>query len=144
MRHLRHTPMRGLVAVCVVSGIMLMGCGEPDTEPATEPQEGSPDLSTLQIAVNPEYHQAQKSGMSGSGFIVPTSCAAGVAWQGTFYIIGPTELKGVPDPRPAEPLEGVVVPGCNDTGGTSEPDVPADAWAIEGVDTDRALFIQSE
>ena len=62
------TPMRGLVAVCVVSGILLMGCGDPDTERATEPQEGSPDLSTLQIAVNPEYHQAQKSGMSGSGF----------------------------------------------------------------------------
>jgi len=26
-----------------------------------------------------------------------------------------------------------VVPGCNDTGGNGEPDLPTDAWAIEGV-----------
>jgi hypothetical protein len=35
-----------------------------------------------------------------------------------------------------------VVPGCNDTGGTSEPDVPTRAWAIEGVNPGRAIFVQ--
>ena len=65
-----------------------------------------------------------------------------MAWQGAFYAVGTAGLKGVPDPRPAEPLDGVVILGCNDTGGSSEPDLPTDAWAIEGVDPDRAIFVQ--
>jgi len=65
-----------------------------------------------------------------------------VAWQGAFYIVTPDGLEGVPDPQPAEPLDGVVVPGCNDTGGNGEPDLPTDAWAIEGVDPDQAIFVQ--
>jgi len=63
-------------------------------------------------------------------------------WQESFYVIANTELlKGVPDPQPGEPLEDVVVPGCNDTGGDGEPDIPTEGWTIEGVDPKRAIFV---
>ncbi len=143
--HLRHSRMKrfGLIAACIVSGIVLAGCSDspPVADPGTSPQGSGPDRSSLDIAVNPEY-QAQGTSVAGSGLIVPASCAVGVAWQNAFYIIRPDGLNGVPDPQPAEPLEGVVVPGCNDTGGTSEPDLPMSAWAIEGIDTDKAIFVR--
>ncbi len=135
----------GLIAACIVSGIVLVGCRSdppPTAQPEISPQSSVPDLSSLAIAVNSEY-RVQESGTSGFGVIIPASCVAGVWWQDAFYSIRVDGLRGVPYPQPAEPLADVVVPGCNDTGGNSEPDVPTDAWAIEGVDTDKAIFVQN-
>jgi hypothetical protein len=131
-----------LLAACLVSGLLLAGCGDapPSVEPEASPQPTAPDAAALEIAVNRDY-EAQASG-SGSGLIVPASCVAGVVWNGTFYEIGADGLDGVLDPQPADPLEGAVLPGCNDTGGTSEPDLPISAWAIDGVDTSQAIFVE--
>ena len=132
-----------LIAACIVGGLVLAGCGEsePSADRDTSPQGSVPDRSSLDIAVNTDF-RVDKSGASGSAIIVPASCAAGVLWQGAFYVISAAELKDVPDPQPAEPIDDVVVPGCNDTGGTSEPDLPTDAWTIEGVDPDQAILVQ--
>lgn len=146
MEHLRHSGMTrsGVIAACIVSSIVLMGCSSdppPTAEPEISPQGSVPDLSSLDIAVNFEYRN-QESGTSGFGVIIPAACAAGVSWRGAFYSVRVDGLKGVSDPQPAEPLADVVVPGCNDTGGNSEPDVPTNAWAIEGVDPAKAIFVQ--
>jgi hypothetical protein len=143
----RQTPMpRPRIALaCLVTAFVIAGCGNSTSpaEGAASPESSAPDRASLALAVNIENYRDQQSGTSGSAFIVPASCVAGVQWDGTLYVIRSSgQLEGTPDPQPAEPLEGAVVPGCNDTGGTSEPDRPTEAWAIEGVDPERAIFVQ--
>ena len=132
-----------LFAVWFVGVVLLMGCGESPTvtDAGPSPQATAPDPSQLALAVNQGY-RAEPSDASGSAYIVPASCVAGVVWQGTFYVIGASQLPGVPDPQPADPLDGVVIPGCNDTGGTDEPDLPTNAWEIDGVDPGQAIFVE--
>ena len=145
LRRQRPMPRSQVALVCLVTAFVIAGCGDstPTTDGAASPEGSAPDRASLALAVNIENYRDQQSGTSGSGFIVPASCLAGVQWDGTFYVIRSSgELEGTPDPQPAEPLEGAVVPGCNDTGGTSEPDRPTHAWAIEGVDPERAIFVE--
>jgi hypothetical protein len=80
---------------------------------------------------------------SSVGVIIPAACVAGVQFDGTFYVIASGGLDGVParDLEASGALQGVVVPGCNDTGGVTEPDTPIQGWAIEGVAPDEAILV---
>jgi hypothetical protein len=127
----------------VATALTLVGCSEaePTADPPT-PTASIPDLASLEVAVNSDEYWGDESGVSESAFIVPADCAAGVRWQGTFYVIsGTQQIEGVRDPQPAQRLDGVVIPGCNDTGAILEPDVPTDAWAIQGVDPEHAILV---
>ena len=67
---------------------------------------------------------------------VRTACIAGVKFQGRFYV----KSSGTfPDVGPE--LTGVVVPGCNDTGGTSEPDVPVTAYQAGNYCTSDVIVV---
>ena len=99
------------------------------------PVEVGPDVLELDVAI-----ALQDERRGSNGFIVPTQCVAGVTWKETFYTIRSEAPRNMRDPRPAESLEGVVVPGCNDSGNL-EADTPVNAWAIEGVDPGRAILV---
>lgn len=62
-------------------------------------------------------------------------------YSGTFYY-----ARTVASPPDAgDELDGVVIPGCNDIGGTSEPDVPVEAFtAGDYCTTDVILYRQSD
>jgi hypothetical protein len=131
-----------MVAAGTLCVALLTGCAATATaDRATSPQDSAPDPSTLQLAVNNDFRPTP-IGMSGSVVIIPVSCAAGVTWHGNFYVLGSDGLKDLPDPQPAEPVDGVVLPGCNDTGGTEEPDQPVHAWTIQGIDPDQGILVQ--
>jgi hypothetical protein len=121
-----------LVGVVVLSLSVSAGC----TSSSPEEPNPEPDISGLKLAVR--YEGGERLGSS--GVIVPAACAAGVEWDGTFHGIRSGGLSNVPDPQPDERIEGAVAPGCNDTGNL-EPDRPVEAWSIEGVDTERAIFV---
>ncbi len=79
--------------------------------------------------------------LGSNGFIVPAACIAGVTWKDHFYTIRSEPPSYMQEPRPAGPIEGVVIPGCNDSGNL-DPDRPTQAWSIEGVDSDRAILVE--
>lgn len=70
--------------------------------------------------------QASGPGMSAAISVTPrTACMAGVEYEGRFYTPSQQAATGIGDA-----VRGVVQPGCNDTGGTSEPDLPVSAFQV--------------
>jgi len=126
-----------LVGAALLSLTALGGCREMTPAGQADPSPTTPDMSQLEVAVK---YQDDRSGANGF-VVVPAVCAAGVTWDDVFYGIKTGGLPGVPNPQPSEPLEGVVVPGCNDSGNL-DPDRPTRAWSIEGVDPDRAILVE--
>ena len=85
---------------------------------------------------------AAVSGCSGtshcpaSGAAPAADCAAGVEYQGTFYLAWSQRLPAV---RGAD-LGDAAYPACNDTGcEQSAPDTPTSVWALRGVDPKDAV-----
>jgi hypothetical protein len=64
------------------------------------------------------------------------ACLAGVTYQDHFY----TNMQQVASDIGAE-VQGVVQPGCNDTGGTSEPDLPMSAYQVGNYCTTDVLAV---
>jgi hypothetical protein len=126
-----------LVGTAVLILTSLAGCSEPTPTGQADPSPTTPDISQLDVAVR---YQEERRGANGR-VVVHVACAAGVSWDGAFYVIQTGGLPGVSNPQASEPLEGVVVPGCNDSGNL-DPDRPTQAWSIEGVDSDRAILVE--
>lgn len=139
MEHRRPTMIRRAAAlgVAVLMAAVLGGCSE-----TTDGLLPPPELpKKIEVAVDYQYRAGSGASV---GIIVPAACVAGVRLDETFYAIASEGLDGVPARElvPADPLDGVVVPGCNDTGEIIEGDRPVQAWTIEGVDPDRAILVE--
>ena len=129
-------PLRVTIPLALSLTLVLSGCSKSDsTDPETGPIErATPDASRLELAVADSERQL--------GIMSPASCVAGITWNHRSYVIISGPADGVPkDPQPAEALDGAVLPGCNDTGGTLEPDIAVESWAIEGVDPRFAILV---
>lgn len=131
--------MKGLPLAIGIGASSLLFAGGCASSPAERPQpapsgQSTPPAESLEIAVNEEF----SSGSNGT--IVPASCVLGAVWDQAFYTVR-ADWRREPDPQPDQPLEGAVLPGCNDTGDGIEPDVPVDAWSIVGVDPERAILV---
>lgn len=127
------------VAVLALGLTVLLGSCAESNSPVQETdsaQSPTPDASELSLAVNYDYESSPGASIS------PAACLAGVVWEKNFYTLTVRWNKAPRDPQPDEALEGVVIPGCNDTGGNLEPDTPVDAWTIEGVDSEIAILVE--
>jgi hypothetical protein len=124
-----------MVRVAVLAGAVMLslssctGSNTPESDPY--------DLDTVDLEVAVSTGER----LGSNGFIVPAACIAGVTWKNTFYTIRSEAPRNMQDPRPAGYLEGVVVPGCNDSGNL-EADTRVNAWTIEGVDPERAILVE--
>ena len=61
---------------------------------------------------------------------------AGVEFESRFYAATQNHTTDI-----GEPVTGVVQPGCNDTGGTSEPDIPMHAYQVSDYCTTDVLAV---
>lgn len=128
------------VGISLVATLLLAGCTSDDVAPPSRAASPvvSVDPSSLTVAVRENAWQDPATGIT----IAPASCIAAVRWHDHLYVVGiKTTTPALQTPQPTLPLEGVVIPGCNDTGGTSEPDHPVKAWAIEGIDSSVAVLV---
>ena len=80
--------------------------------------------------------QAFGPGMSAAVITPRMSCIAGVTFEGHLYVNMQQVATDIGDE-----IDGVVQPGCNDTGGTSEPDLPMTAFQFGNYCTTDVLAV---
>jgi hypothetical protein len=68
-------------------------------------------------------------------------CVDGVRFDGRLYVSPGREP--VSRAKAGDPVADVVRPGCNDTGGSIEPDEPVTAYELDGRPVDRALLVET-
>lgn len=102
------------------------GCGE------------NAEMGTLKTDDPPSSYQVPTADTAPSSV-----CVAGVVYQDRFYVSSDQHPQpATPLAGPGDPLQGVVRPGCNDTGGAAEADVPVTAFTVPGKSPDQWIYAE--
>lgn len=122
----------------LLAAMALGGCGDAPDQTSAQPGQPAATRSSPEPTTTPAG-----PGSTASGADSPTAgprtgrCLDRVARGQTFYV----RSASTPAPRLGSPVDDVVRPGCDDTGGPTPPDTPLTAWSIRGAPVDAALAV---
>lgn len=124
--------------VVLLAAMALGGCGDAPDRTSARPGQPAATRSGSEPTNTPAGPGSTASdGLSATARPPTGRCLDRVARGQTFYV----RSTSTRTPRLGSPVDDVVRPGCDDTGGPPPPDTPLTAWSIWGAPVGAALAV---